>query len=132
MLIGNATAEAVVRALSEDLVEDDVTTRWSVPADATVQATVIARQHGVVAGLEVLKEVYRQVDPSVRLVTHVEDGKGVTSGTHLARLHGSARSVVTGERVALNFLQRLSGIATLTSRYVRALAGTDVVPSDTV
>jgi nicotinate-nucleotide pyrophosphorylase (carboxylating) len=131
MLIGTATEEAVERALSEDLVEDDVTTRWSVPADASVQATVIARQHGVVAGLAVLKEVYRQVDPGILLVTHVDDGEGVTSGSHLAQLHGSARSIVTGERVALNFLQRLSGIATLTSRYVRALAGTDVVLLDT-
>src|SRR5688500_276099 len=105
-----ATEEAVVRALSEDLVEDDVTTRWSVAADASVQAAVIARQHGVVAGLAVMSEVYRRVDPSIQLVTHFDDGEGVSSGTQLAGLRGPARSIVTGERVALNFLQRLSGI----------------------
>ena len=130
-MIETATEEVVGRALSEDMVEDDLTTRWSVPADASVQAAVIARQHGVVAGLTVTTEVYRQVDPSVQVVTLIDDGDGVSSGTQLARLRGPARSIVTGERVALNVLQRLSGIATLTSKYVRALAGTDVVLLDT-
>jgi nicotinate-nucleotide pyrophosphorylase (carboxylating) len=130
-MIETATEEVVGRALSEDMVEDDLTTRWSVPADASVQAAVIARQHGVVAGLAVTTEVYRQVDPSVQVVTLIDDGDGVSSGTQLARLRGPARSIVTGERVALNVLQRLSGIATLTSKYVRALAGTDVVLLDT-
>jgi nicotinate-nucleotide pyrophosphorylase (carboxylating) len=130
-VIEAAAEEAVRRALSEDMAGDDVTTRWSVPADLSVGAEVIVREPGVVAGLGVMREVYRQVDPDIELVAHVKDGERVEPGTKLASLGGRARSIVTGERAALNFLQRLGGIATLTSKYVETLAGTHVLLLDT-
>lgn len=130
-MIETVAEEAVRRALSEDMADDDVTTRWSVPVDSSAGADVIAREPGVVAGLGVMAEVYRQVDPRIELVAHVKDGERVEPGAHLADVTGPTRSIVTGERVSLNFLQRLSGIATLTSKYVDALAGTDVLLLDT-
>ena len=126
-----AIEQAVRHALREDQAGDDVTTRWSVPEDRSLRAELIARGPGVIAGLEVVAEVYRQVDPRVDVVPEVKDGEQVDAGTRLARVSGPARSVVTGERVALNFLQRMSGIATLTSTYVAAVAGTGVRLLDT-
>lgn len=126
-----AAHRAVAIALSEDAAADDVTTRWSVPPDLWTQARIIARQPGVAAGLPVLAEVFGQVDPRVKVTELVPDGAAVGPGTVLAELAGPARSLVTGERTALNFLQRISGIATLTSRYVELVRDLPVRVLDT-
>lgn len=116
----------VQQALREDIGWGDITTQLVVPSSAQAQALIIAREAGIIAGLPVMQEVYRQLDPSVTLKfetadgERIEDGDPVEPGTQVASLSGNARSILTGERVALNFLQRLSGIATLTARYVEA------------
>ncbi len=122
----------VVRgALDEDHAWRDVTTLWSVPADATAEARIISKQAGVLAGLAMVDEVYRQIDPQVKVVRHAVDSDPLVSRQTIVTLSGSARSIVTGERTALNLLQRASGIATHTSRFLRELAGLDVLLRDT-
>ncbi|GAA1584932.1 carboxylating nicotinate-nucleotide diphosphorylase [Kribbella hippodromi] len=122
---------AVAAALIEDQATDDVTTRWSVPEALEVEATMIAKQPGRVAGLTVVQEVYAAVDPTVKVRTAVADGDPVVAGQPLAWISGAARSIITGERVALNFVQRMSGIATLTSAYVAAIGARPVALLDT-
>jgi nicotinate-nucleotide pyrophosphorylase (carboxylating) len=114
----------VARALEEDLGPGDLTTLACVPAAARATGVLLAKQAGVVAGLYVAGEVFRQLDPQVRWEPLLEEGAAFESGQILARVAGQARALLSGERVALNFLQRLSGIATLTRAYVQALAGT--------
>lgn len=114
----------VEAALEEDLGWGDLTTDYFVPANITAQARFVARQPGVVAGLEIAGAVYQAVDPQVRFKPTLTDGATLEAGQSLATVEGSARSLLKGERVALNFLQRLSGIATATSRFVAATAGT--------
>ncbi|MFD3400562.1 carboxylating nicotinate-nucleotide diphosphorylase [Kribbella sp. NPDC058693] len=122
---------AVLAALAEDQAADDVTTRWSVPADLRVEATMIAKQSGRVAGLPLVEGVFAAVDPDVSVELVVADGDPVVPGQLLARLSGSARSILTGERVALNFVQRMSGIATLTAAFVTAIGAHPVRLLDT-
>ncbi|MFD7155582.1 carboxylating nicotinate-nucleotide diphosphorylase [Kribbella sp. NPDC059898] len=122
---------AVAAALAEDHAADDVTTRWSVPESLEVEATMIAKQSGRVAGLSAVQEVYAAVDPTVKVRTAVADGDPVVPGQPLAWISGPARSVVTGERVALNFAQRMSGIATLTAAFVAAIGPRPVALLDT-
>lgn len=121
-----AARTAVAAALAEDAAADDVTTRWSVPEGLTAGAEVFSRQTGVVAGLPLAAEVYRQVDSRVRVTQRVPDGARVAAGEVLLGLEGPARSLISGERTALNFLQRMSGIATLTARYVEEVRGLPV------
>jgi nicotinate-nucleotide pyrophosphorylase (carboxylating) len=113
------------RALDEDAGDGgDVTTLATIPADLHYSGTMLAKAQGVVAGLVVAQQSFLQVDPAVEFVALVEDGKQVTPGTQIAKVNGPARALLTGERVALNFLQRMSGIATATNRYVAAVTGT--------
>jgi nicotinate-nucleotide pyrophosphorylase (carboxylating) len=108
-------------ALAEDVGDGDVTSLSVIPADVTWSARMIAREDLVVAGLPVFDAVFQRLDPDV-LVTHsVADGERVSSGTSLVSLKGKARSILSGERIALNFAQRLCGIATLTHSYVDAI-----------
>jgi nicotinate-nucleotide pyrophosphorylase (carboxylating) len=130
-LAGEPLSELVARALAEDVGEGDRTTEWTVPRERQVSARIIAKQHGVIAGLDAAREVFRQVDPGLRFEAHVDDGAAVEAGDVVIRLEGAARGVLTGERVALNFLQRLSGVATLTRQYVDAVSGTGVRLLDT-
>ena len=113
----------VRRALAEDLGAGDWTTKWTVEPDARASGTFISQQETVVAGLRVAAEVFRELDPAVRFEALVEDGAEVKAGTALAAVHGPAAALLGGERVALNFLQHLSGIATLTRRFKEQLAG---------
>ena len=121
----------IARALEEDIGFGDVTTLSTVPAERTLTATIISRQSGVIAGLDVAAEVFRAVDATLHIELLVADGAAVTPDTQVARIAGSARSILTAERTALNFLGRLSGIATLTARCVAAIAGTNAAIIDT-
>lgn len=118
-------------ALREDLTDGDVTTDLVIPPDADASGVVVAREAGVLAGLPVARAVFDAVDPTLRIETEREDGDRVNSGTRVLRVEGRARGILQGERAALNFLQRLSGIATLTGRFVDAVDGTDARIVDT-
>jgi nicotinate-nucleotide pyrophosphorylase (carboxylating) len=121
----------IKRALEEDIGAGDVTTNSIVPADASLRGRIVAKQSGVVAGLEIAKLVFAVVSDRVSFQAHVADGSLVTRGTVLADVEGSARALLTSERTALNFLGRMSGIATLTRQFVDAVAGTPAVILDT-
>jgi nicotinate-nucleotide pyrophosphorylase (carboxylating) len=124
--------QLVRQALDEDLGEaGDVTTRATIPAAQHIHAAITAKQPGVVCGLQLVAEVYRQIDPSVQVMPCANDGDFVKVGTVVCEVVGQGRAVLAGERVALNFLQRLSGIATLTAQFVRAVEGTNAVILDT-
>ena len=119
-------------ALDEDRGDrGDVTSRATIPAKQRIHARITAKQSGVIAGLDVVGEVYRQVDPQVAVTVCVSDGDHVQLGMVVCEVIGAGRSVLTGERVALNFLQHLSGIATLTACFVEAVAGTKAIILDT-
>ena len=119
-----------VRAfLAEDVGDGDVTAEAVVPADARLDATLLLKEDGVVCGLEVAEAVFRELDPDVRFEPLARDGDRVQG--EVARVSGNARALLTGERTALNLLGRLSGIATLTRRYVDAVAGTRTLVLDT-
>jgi nicotinate-nucleotide pyrophosphorylase (carboxylating) len=115
-------AEQVARALDEDVGAGDLTAAL-VPASRAGRATVITREAAVLCGRPWVDEVFRQIDPAVLIEWDAAEGADVESGQRLCRLQGRARSLLTGERTALNFLQTLSGTATVTRRYVAILAG---------
>ncbi len=121
----------VRRALREDLGSGDVTTNWIIPADQTSQAIIIAKAEGVIAGLEVARAVFRLVDPRITFEPVVGDGAAVKPRDLVARLAGPTRGLLSGERVALNFMQRLSGTASMARAYSQAIAGTRAVVLDT-
>ena len=124
-------SDYIRRALEEDIGSGDVTTETIVPADASLRGRIIAKQDGVVAGLEVAKHVMLALSERVTFAATVTDGSNVTRGTVLAEIEGSARALLTGERTALNFLGRMSGIATLTRQFVDAVSSTKTVILDT-
>jgi len=107
-------------ALQEDVGEGDVTTAFFVPAGLQALGRIIARERGVVAGGETAAEVFRRVDPQLTVAVLQPDGTALTGGEIILEVRGPARSILTAERVALNFLQRLSGVATLTRQFVDA------------
>ncbi len=115
--------------LAEDVGDGDVTSEAVVPADARLEASLLVKEEGVVCGLEVAEAVFRELDPDLEFKGIVHDGD-VAHG-EVARVSGNARALLTGERTALNLLGRLSGIATLTRRYVDAVAGTSATILDT-
>jgi nicotinate-nucleotide pyrophosphorylase (carboxylating) len=119
------------RALDEDIGAGDVTTDSIVPAEAVMRGQIIAKQVGVVAGLDVAAGVYHMLDEQVRFETRVPEGAQVENRQVLALVSGRARALLTGERTALNFLGRISGIASLTHQFVEAVAGTRAVILDT-
>ncbi len=123
--------DEVRRFLQEDVGAGDVTTAWTVPEDATASGRLVAREPCVVAGLPIAHAVFTELDVRVATRRAASDGDEVTSNATLLFVTGPARPILTAERVALNILQRLSGIATLTRRYVEAVAGTGVSVSDT-
>jgi nicotinate-nucleotide pyrophosphorylase (carboxylating) len=120
-----AETERLVRAaLEEDRAFEDITTLATVPAESRARAALVARTDGVIAGLPLAMAAFRMLDPDGSLKVLADDGSHVSRGTTVLTLEGSARSLLSAERVALNFAQRLSGIATLTARYVDAVRGT--------
>ena len=118
-------------ALSEDVGTGDITTLNTIKPNTGARASIVVKEAGVVAGLEVAQLVFRELDVSLRFEPLVKDGARVEAGVAVARLFGSAGTVLTGERTALNFLQRLSGVATITRRYVDRIAGTGTTILDT-
>ena len=124
-------SHCIKRALEEDIGNGDVTTDSIVPAGASLRGRIVAKQDGIVAGLTVANEVFRTVNSQIRFDARVEDGSRVTRRTVLADGGGDARALLTGERTALNFLGRMSGIATLTRQFVDAVAGTEATILDT-
>lgn len=121
----------VKRALAEDIGDADVTTEAIVPADATLNGNIVAKQQGVVAGLDVARATFLMLDDRVIFEPKVKEGAQVSRGDLLARVSGPARALLIGERTALNFLGRMSGIATLTSQFVQAVRGTSAIILDT-
>ena len=119
--------ESVRRALAEDFGWGDVTTEATVLADARGRGTFLAKAPCVVAGLDVATEVFRQLDPAMTISVRQPDGTFCDAGTVIAEIEGLARALLTAERTALNYLLRLSGIATVTRRYVDVAAGRIVV-----
>lgn len=124
-------SQSIQRALEEDIRTGDVTTDTIVPAGASLRGRIVAKQDGVVAGLEVAHGVMRALDDNVKFQARVGDGSRVLRGMLLADIEGPARALLTGERTALNFLGRMSGIATLTRQFVDAIAPTKAVILDT-
>jgi nicotinate-nucleotide pyrophosphorylase (carboxylating) len=121
----------IERALSEDIGSGDLTALYFVPAARQATALMVARQEGVIAGSQLAREVFLSVDSSLDVNVMIEDGSRVTTGAIVMKISGSARSILTAERVALNFMQRLSGIATQTYEYVKAVEGTKTRILDT-
>jgi nicotinate-nucleotide pyrophosphorylase (carboxylating) len=115
--------EIVRRALAEDLGWGDVTTEATIPADLRGRAVFLAKAPCIVAGLDVALEAFRQLDPAVAITVHRGDGERCVAGDEMAEVLGLAGPLLTAERTALNFLQRLSGIATTTRRFVDAAQG---------
>jgi nicotinate-nucleotide pyrophosphorylase (carboxylating) len=123
--------DVIATALAEDVGSGDVTTEATVPAEARARATITQKAPGVVYGLAVAEEVFRRLDPGVRTERLAEEGVWHEPPTPVLRVEGSARALLTGERTALNFLQRLSGVATAAARAARAVAGTGATVLDT-
>lgn len=131
-MLTTATVNRVVgAALEEDAPWGDLTSTTLLPADATATADLVAREAGVFSGGEVFAAAFRLTDTALDVDLHVGDGDDFAAGDVLASVSGSARSVLTAERVALNFTQRMSGIATLTAAYVAAIDGTGARIADT-
>jgi nicotinate-nucleotide pyrophosphorylase (carboxylating) len=123
--------ESLKRALSEDIRSGDATTDSIVPDRARLSGQIIAKQDGIVAGLDVAQEAFFLLSHQITFTANAEEGARVSNGAVLANVSGSARALLTGERTALNFLGRMSGIATLTRKFVDAIAGTGATILDT-
>jgi nicotinate-nucleotide pyrophosphorylase (carboxylating) len=123
--------EIIRLALQEDIGPGDATSNSIIPPEATMRGQIIAKQDGMIAGLDVAEAVYVTFDPQVEFAARVEEGACVQNRQVLATVFGPARSLLTAERTALDFLGRMSGIATLTRQFVNAVAGTTAVILDT-
>jgi len=131
MSVTQSTIEETVHiALHEDVGDGDITAEL-IPADAVSLANVISRQDCVFCGMDWFEEVFRQIDDEVFVEWHVEDGDSIEAEDTICSISGPSRSLLTGERTALNFVQTLSATATLASRYAAAVKGTNAVVLDT-
>ena len=131
MLSNQIIQDVVQRALSEDAPWGDVTSEHLIPVTATATAELSAREAGVFSGADVFAATFLLTDPSLDVQLSLEDGDTFVAGQELGVVTGSARSILTAERIGLNFVQRMSGIATLTAKYVEAVAGTKARIVDT-
>ena len=130
-MLTNEIFDSIKRALAEDIGTGDATTLSIVPPDATMRGQIIAKQDGIIAGLDVARAAYELLDSAVDFSPQLADGSRVARGGILALVSGRTSSLLTAERTALNFLGRMSGIATLTRQFVDAVAGTRAVILDT-
>jgi nicotinate-nucleotide pyrophosphorylase (carboxylating) len=125
-------ADSLIRVeLETDLGDGDRTSAWTIPADSAGEAWITAKEDGVACGVPIASRVFEYVDATVKVVERVEDGARVVPGDRVLGVSGSLRSILAAERTALNFLARLSGIATLTGLYMEAVAGTACRVADT-
>lgn len=132
MLDRNAVEQLIEMALAEDLGDaGDLTSRATLPESLRLKGRIVAKADGIIAGLPLVEMVYQKVDSTVLVHPCVQDGGQVVRGTLVCEIEGKGQSLLTGERVALNFLQRLSGIATLTHQFVKAAQGTRTKILDT-
>ena len=131
MVTPNQIERIVRAALDEDAPWGDLTSEYFIPASATARAALVAREPGVFSGGGVFAAAFRLTDPSIDVRAHVADGTAFTTGDVLASVSGPARAVLTAERVGLNLVQRMSGVATLTSRYVAEVGHTGARIADT-
>ncbi|HEX8679770.1 MAG TPA: carboxylating nicotinate-nucleotide diphosphorylase [Chthoniobacterales bacterium] len=115
------TADPIALALEEDVGSGDVTSEYFVSSTLHAFGRIVARDRGVISGVETAAEVFRRVDPRLHITAILADGAAVSGGETILEIRGAARSILTGERVALNFLQHLSGIATLTRHFVEGV-----------
>ncbi len=119
------------RALDEDIGEGDITTVSTVSRTTILKGRFVAKAPGIIAGLEVVHEIFKMLDTKIDFRPQVNDGSRVMQGQLLAKIRGKGRALLAGERVSLNFLQRMSGIATMTRAFVEAIEGTSAVILDT-
>ena len=127
----NSLLDPVDIALAEDLGSGDLTSLFFVPETRASKGRIFAKEASVVAGVETVRRVYQKLDERVELTILIRDGSRVEAGETVLEMAGPTRSILTGERVALNFIQRLSGIASLTAQFVKAVHGTGVTILDT-
>ena len=123
--------ELIKRALAEDIGTGDITTMATIAPDKRISGALIAKESGVICGLPIARRVFSRIDPAIVINLFADDGDRVDQGTIIAEVEGPAQGILTGERVALNFLQRLSGIATRTRACVEAVQGTHALITDT-
>ncbi|MFM8719406.1 MAG: carboxylating nicotinate-nucleotide diphosphorylase [Chthoniobacterales bacterium] len=123
--------DTIRRALAEDIGAGDITSEAFIPESQRSQASIVAKEDCVIAGLDAAVEVFRHVDPKIKVEALKKDGDRVTKGTQVLHADGPTRALLTAERTALNFLQQLSGVATLTRQFVDAVTGTKAVILDT-
>jgi nicotinate-nucleotide pyrophosphorylase (carboxylating) len=124
-------SDCIHNALREDIGAGDATTNSIVPADAIMQGRIIAKQAGVIAGLDIAAQVFKTLDEKIEFMPHIQDGAWVENGALVAAISGNARALLIGERTALNFLGRMSGIATLTRQFVERVGGLPCAILDT-
>ncbi|MDA3904867.1 MAG: carboxylating nicotinate-nucleotide diphosphorylase [Bacteroidales bacterium] len=113
--------EIIKQALYEDIREGDHTSLSTIPSNSKGKAQLIVKENGIIAGVEIAKQVFKAVDPSLKFIQRIEDGSAVKVGDIVFDIEGSSISILSGERLALNFMQRMSGIATATSIYVEKI-----------
>lgn len=130
-LVSEEELALIDMALTEDRGQGDWTSRWVVPARTRAQARIVAKADGVLSGLSVASAVFLRLDPRTEFISSLSDGSRINEGDVVCTIRGPARTILTGERTALNFLQRLSGIATMTRKFVDAVEGTDAKILDT-
>jgi nicotinate-nucleotide pyrophosphorylase (carboxylating) len=120
---GKTIDSIIESALQEDMPQGDITSESIIPDDSRSRAIILAKEDGILAGMDVASRVFEKIDPDVKFQRKKDDGQKFHKGETLATLEGSSISILKGERTALNFLQRMSGIATTTGRFVKALKG---------
>lgn len=123
--------EIILNALREDVGTGDITTLTTIPADKTARGRFIAKEAGILCGLEVCERVFKILDNNISFKSHKKDGEKVEKGEEIAEISGNARNLLTGERTAINLLHKMSGIATETAKSVAQIAGTQAKIADT-
>jgi nicotinate-nucleotide pyrophosphorylase (carboxylating) len=129
--VENSVVKLVETALAEDIGPGDVTTEATIPADAVSTAIILAKQDLVLAGIDICRQVFHTIDQGIQFNALYQDGARVAQSAEIVRVSGNTRALLSGERVALNLLQHLSGIATLTAKYVQHVSGTNARILDT-
>ncbi|QVK19423.1 carboxylating nicotinate-nucleotide diphosphorylase [Mycoplasmatota bacterium] len=123
--------QLIKQALIEDMPSGDVTTDYLITDNNVSKGYFVAKQKGVIAGIKYLKQVFLYIDPSIQFIEHFQDGTNINKGDIILEIEGKTKSILKGERLALNIMQRMSGVATLTRQFVERVKGTDAKIVDT-